>query len=82
MLGSTPSRTRYLRNVNKMVFLKRVFKEPVMESKAESHVKTNTTVRANANYWPFSCGFFCSRVTDSDVIEPKKKKEEEKECKP
>jgi hypothetical protein len=35
-----------------------------------THTKTHTVVRANAGYWPFSCGFFCNRATDTDVIDP------------
>jgi hypothetical protein len=55
-----------------------------MDDKHESHThtKTNTTFRGRASYWPITCSFFCSRITDTDVVDPKKqadtKKEEEK----
>ncbi len=46
----------------------------------KTHTESTTTVRANANYWPFSCVFFCNRTTNSDVIDQSKssKKEDEK----
>ena len=42
----------------------------------KTHTESNTTVRINATHWPFSCGFFCNRMTDSDVIEPSKTSKE------
>lgn len=38
----------------------------------KTHTESNTTVRINASQWPFSCGFFCTRTTESDVIDPAK----------
>lgn len=34
------------------------------------HTESKTTVKLNAGYRPFSCGFFCTRVIKSDVIDP------------
>jgi len=35
------------------------------------HDKTKTTFRIRANHPLFSCGIFCKRITDKDVVDPK-----------
>lgn len=42
-----------------------------------THTETNTTVNVRASYFPFSCGFFCNRRIDLDVIEPSKSSKKE-----
>lgn len=42
-----------------------------VEKPNHSHNQTSTEVRVNASYWPFSCGFFCVRKTNNDVLDPK-----------
>ena len=42
-----------------------------------SHIKTATIVNINAGHWPYSCGFFCVRTTNSDVIDPSKSSKKE-----
>ena len=39
-----------------------------MEKK--THETHTTTLRVNAGSWPYSCGFFCQRLSTSDVIDP------------
>jgi hypothetical protein len=43
-------------------------KDFIMEKK--THETHTTTLRVNAGYWPYSCGFFCQRFSTSDVIDP------------
>ena len=45
-------------------------------SKKSTHTETSTTVNVRAGYWPYSCGFFCIRTTNSDVIDPSKSSKE------
>lgn len=49
-----------------------------MKEKHEPHHReqTSTTVNIKAGYWPYSCGFFCQRLTDNDVIDPKESSKE------
>jgi hypothetical protein len=39
-----------------------------MEKK--THETHTTTLRVNAGAWPYNCGFFCQRLSTSDVIDP------------
>ena len=39
-----------------------------MEKK--THETHTTTLRVNAGSWPYSCGFFCQRLSTSDVVDP------------
>jgi len=52
----------------------------MMKSSSQSHAhqSTSITVRLRASMLPYSCGFFCQRKTDSDVVEPKDTKPEDK----
>lgn len=36
----------------------------------EKHSTTSTTVKADAGYLFYHCGFFCQRKTDSGVMDP------------
>jgi hypothetical protein len=33
------------------------------------HETHTTTLRVNAGSWPYSCGFFCQRLSTSDVVD-------------
>ena len=41
-----------------------------MEKNAK-HNTTSTTLKVDAGYKKYHCGFFCQRKTSSDVVDPK-----------
>ena len=47
-----------------------------MENKNESklHRESKTTVKVDAGYRKYHCGFFCQRTIESDVVDPIVKK--------
>lgn len=47
------------------------------EKKNIKHSETSTTVKMDAKVSRYRCSFFCSRVTDNDVLAPGTPKKDE-----